>query len=109
MTGVAFPLANCQLLFANGVNIFGSPTALLPIPVISTDREGAKRLSASGEIPRMPALLEADSGSFYRDSVPDTLVRRQSAARAAWGERLVSAWQRIHRRDFSLEMTGPHT
>src|SRR5262249_5782445 len=43
----------------------------------------------------------ADSGSFYPDSVTDALSRRQSTARALWGERLVSAWQRTHRRDFS--------
>jgi len=59
---------------ANGMNVFGSATALSPISVISTDHEEAKRLSASGEIPRMPVLL-ADLGIFYPDSVTDALLR----------------------------------
>src|SRR5262249_12973183 len=43
----------------------------------------------------------ADSGSFCPGSVTEALVRRQGAARAAWGERLVSAWHRTLHRDFS--------
>src|SRR5215472_7117506 len=42
-----------------------------------------------------------DAGSFYQDSVLEAQYHGQSVALAAWGERLVSAWQRRHRRDFS--------
>ena len=64
------------IAISNGVNIFDSAIAVpLPISVISTEHEGAKRLSASGEIPRMRARW-GDSGSFNPDSV--TEVRRQS-------------------------------
>jgi hypothetical protein len=51
------PGGKCRLaisVIGYGINIVSSP--LLPMSVISTDHEGAKRLRASGEIPTGPVL-----------------------------------------------------
>jgi hypothetical protein len=73
---------------------------LLSTSVISADHERAKRLSASGEIPRVYRATRLIHGVSTR-----TLSSKDqchlSVAPAAWGERLVWAWRRTHRRDFS--------